>query len=94
MRLIGIHVLADFKSTHSDAASQIDTWVAEVKNAEWQTPHELKRRYPSASIPVSGNVVFNFKGNRYRLHVLISYQNQIITVVRFGTHDQYMRWIY
>ncbi|MEN6521906.1 MAG: type II toxin-antitoxin system HigB family toxin [Armatimonadota bacterium] len=92
MTIIGRKTLDIFKRQHADACSQIDAWEAEVKNAHWSTPHELKQRYPSASILPDNKVVFNIKGNKYRLLVRINYKNQILMVYEAGTHDEYMKW--
>lgn len=92
MRLAGIPQLDDFKRRHSDAASHVDSWVAEAKEGQWKTPHELKGQYPKASIIGDNQVVFNIRGNKYRLKVLVNYKNQIILVKNIGTHDEYMTW--
>jgi mRNA interferase HigB len=76
---------------HSDASADALAWLAEAKDANWQTPHDLKRRYPSASL-IGRHVVFNLRGNRYRLDVLISYATQVVSIVRAGTHAEYDRW--
>ena len=92
MKLIGILQLEDFKQRHSDVGSQVDSWIAEAKEAQWQTTYDVKKRYPTASIINDNQVIFNLRGNRYRLKVQIDYKNKIILIKNVGTHQEYMRW--
>jgi mRNA interferase HigB len=92
MKLLRRQILQEFKANHSDARSQIDAWEAEIKMAQWLTPHELKLRYPKASILKNQLVVFNISGNRYRLLVQVSYKNSLVYVKNIGTHKEYNSW--
>jgi mRNA interferase HigB len=92
MKVVGLGKLDEFKREHADARSQIDAWVREARKATWQTPHEVRGRYPQASFLGDQRVIFNIKGNRYRLDVKISYQTQIVFIVRVGTHAEYDSW--
>ena len=92
MKLIGKEKLYDFKMKHSDARSQIDAWETEVETGEWNTSHDIKHRYAHASFLPNNFVVFNIKGNRYRLLVHISYKNKIVLVKKAGTHQEYLKW--
>ena len=92
MRVIGKKELYDFAQQHADVAPQIDAWISEAEEAEWRSPLELKQRYPQASILPMKQVVFNLKGNRYRLLTIISFKNQTVLVERIGTHAEYSRW--
>jgi mRNA interferase HigB len=92
MKVVGIGKLEAFKRKHSDVSSQIDAWLREVNAAEWLTPHDVKARYVHASFLADSRVVFNIKGNRYRLDVKISYETQIVFIVRIGTHAEYDSW--
>ena len=67
-------------------------WIAEVKEAEWSTPLEVKQRYPRASVLEDNRMVFRLKGNHYRLVAKVSYKNQIVRVERVGTHAEYDTW--
>lgn len=91
MNVVGKGVLDRFKSKHSDARSQIDSWFEEVEMAEWKSPLDIKSRYVSASI-IDGNVIFNIKGNDYRLWVKVNYKNKIVMIKKAGTHSEYMKW--
>ncbi|MEH6681484.1 MAG: type II toxin-antitoxin system HigB family toxin [Sediminicola sp.] len=61
----------------------------DVKTAEWINSNELKQQYKNASIVGDGRVVFNIKGNDYRLVVAIDYGFQVIFIRFIGTHKQY-----
>ena len=92
MRLIGKEQLDDFKNGHKDARSQVESWEAEVANAEWKTPHELKDRYPKVSLPGKGQAIFDLCWNKYRLWVKIAYQTGIVLIKGIGTHKEYEKW--
>lgn len=92
MKLLGKQHLHEFKEKHADARSQVESWEAEVENAEWKNPHELKNRFPSADTPGNQQVIFNICGNRYRLWVQVEYKQRIVLVKRIGTHKEYNKW--
>lgn len=92
MKLIGIKPLVSFKQNHADIRSQVESWEAEVREAKWKSPQELKERYPKASILKNQQVVFDFGGNKYRLLATINYKNGIVLVKRIGTHKEYDNW--
>jgi mRNA interferase HigB len=71
------------------ARSQFDAWLAIASAAEWQTPEDVKRAHPKASILKSGRVVFNIKANDFRLVALVEYQAGVLTIRFFGTHAEY-----
>ncbi|KKP36975.1 MAG: hypothetical protein UR23_C0009G0005 [Candidatus Roizmanbacteria bacterium GW2011_GWA2_32_13] len=92
MKLIGKDVLYKFKSLYAEVRSQIDSWEAEAEAAQWKTPLDIKRRYATASFLKNNQVVFNIKGNKYRLLVKVNYENKIVLIIKAGTHKEYMRW--
>jgi len=92
MKILGRNTLSDFKAEHEDASSQIDAWEAEVSAANWEKPADVKARYGSASFLEGNHVVFNIKGNKYRLLVQITYKSKIVLVKKVGTHQEYMKW--
>ena len=67
----------------------LDAWYAEVEMGAWKDPAELKAQFRSASIVSSERVVFNIKGNDYRLVVAINYHHQILLAIWLGTHKEY-----
>ena len=92
MIVVGTTILTEFVDGHGDVRGQIAAWLAEVKAATWQTPAELKARYSSVSFLEGNRVVFNLKGNKYRLEVMVSFKNQTVLVKRIGTHAEYSKW--
>lgn len=92
MKIVGRAVLDDFKKKHTEVRAQVDAWEAEVGVAEWNRPIDIKERYASASFLSNNQVVFNLKGNKYRLLVIVSYKNKTVLVKKAGTHKEYMKW--
>ena len=91
MRIIKEKTLTDYSKTdkYKSAAESLKAWVFEVKYSTWDNANELKSKYGNASILSSKRVVFNIKGNDYRLIVDIEYKLKIVFVVWFGTHVEY-----
>lgn len=74
---------------HGDSQQQLQSWYQEALKASWQTPNEIKRDYPSASFLANNRIVFNIKGNRYRLIVRVNYDYQMVWIRFIGTHSEY-----
>ena len=89
MQLLGLFKLDDFKRKHADSRGPLDVWRAEVENAGWSGPQDVKNRYPSASFLADNRVIFNIKGNSFRLVIKAKYQNGIVLVEWVGTHAEY-----
>ena len=89
MRVVGRNTLSAFCEKHEDAQKWIDAWLHETECASWPTPQHLKARYASASFLAGNTVIFNVKGNRYRLEVIVAYEVGLVTVVWVGTHAEY-----
>jgi mRNA interferase HigB len=71
------------------ARSQYEAWLDIVARAEWRNPEDVKASYPKASILKAGRVVFNIKGNDYRLVARVQYQAGALAIRFFGTHAEY-----
>jgi mRNA interferase HigB len=67
----------------------LDAWFHEVHRAEWHSPAEVKSSYGTASIVGSDRVVFNIKGNDYRLVAAVDYRQQIVFIKWVGRHRDY-----
>ena len=76
---------------YKEASSQLKAWFYEVKNAQWENPLEVKVKYRSASIIGGNRVVFNIKGNKYRLVIKVNYQMKVVYIKFFGTHSEYSK---
>ncbi len=89
MKVVGKKRVKSFSRQHTDASSQITAWLAEAEEAEWHTPNDIKMRYPQASFLENNRVMFNIKGNKYRLDTKVNYKSQVVLIMRIGTHAEY-----
>jgi mRNA interferase HigB len=97
VRIIARRTLSEFVQSlagHKDqraVKTAVDAWFHEVKRAHWKTAAEVRRLYATASIVSSSRIVFNLKGNDYRLVVAIDYGRSIVWVKWIGSHQDYDR---
>lgn len=89
MRVIAKGTLRLFWEKHADCEQQLKSWYKETTEANWQNPKDIKREYPSASFLADNRIVFNIKGNHYRLVVRINYDFGIVWIRFIGTHTEY-----
>jgi len=89
MRIIARSTLRDFWERHTDVEAALRAWYQDAAQAEWKTPEDVKGVYPSASILANNRVVFNIRGNQYRLIVAINYKLGIIYIRFIGSHQDY-----
>ncbi len=89
MRIIAKKTLREFWEHHADAQQSLQAWYADVQQADWKSPAEVKNAYRSASFIANNRAVFNIKGNKYRLIVAIHYEYRIVYVRFVGTHAEY-----
>ncbi|MVN23178.1 type II toxin-antitoxin system HigB family toxin [Mucilaginibacter arboris] len=89
MRVIAKKTLRDFWEIHPDCVHQLKSWYQEANTNNWNNPAEIKMKYPSASFLADNRVVFNIKGNSYRLIVKINYDYQMLWIRFIGTHAEY-----
>jgi mRNA interferase HigB len=91
MRIVGRGKLDEFVGAHADARPWIENWIAETEAARWRTPQDIKDLYASASFLAGNVVMFNVKGNRYRLEVVVAYHTGTVVVRWMGTHAEYTK---
>jgi mRNA interferase HigB len=91
MRVISLPTLKNFweMPVHRDAEQPLRAWYSEAMAATWLNPAELKKQFRSASILKGNRVVFNIKGNDYRLITAIAFKYQTVYVKFIGTHAEY-----
>ena len=89
MRIIAKRPLRQFWERHANAEEPLLAWYREVLTEDWDTPAKVKEKYRSASIIGGNRVIFNIKGNDYRLVVRINYPARIVYVRFVGTHAEY-----
>lgn len=89
MKLLNTPLLEAFKLKHASARGAIDVWKEHVGRARWTSPHDVKRDFPSADTLGDNRLIFNIKGNSYRLVVKAKYQNGLVLIEWVGTHAEY-----
>jgi mRNA interferase HigB len=89
MRVISKKILREFWAIHTDAEQSLRAWHAKTKSAKWNTSSQIKSDYRNASFVANNRVIFNIKGNKYRIVVAINYDYQIIYIRFVGTHSEY-----
>ena len=89
MRIIKKKTLLNFADKHATARQPLLAWYDEVAKAVWEKPNDVKTWYRSADIISEKRVVFNIRGNHYRLVADIEYRIGIVFIVRVMTHAEY-----
>ena len=82
-------ILREFWTKHADCEEQLKVWFREAEKGKWKNINALKKEYPSASILKDNRIVFNIKGNKYRLIVKFNYDYQVCWIRFIGTHADY-----
>lgn len=88
-RIFSKSTLKAFWEKHADAEQYLKTWHETVKYADWKTPADIKMTYANASILKNNRIVFNIKGNSYRLIAKFNFEKQWVFIRFIGTHSDY-----
>ena len=88
-RIVAKSTLVEFWNKQPNSKAYLQTWYETARKAEWKNPNEIKSFYSTVSILKNSRVVFNIKGNDYRLVVKINYQKSWIFIRFIGTHEEY-----
>jgi len=88
-RIFSKRTIREFWEKHPDSEQYLKTWYNTVQTSDWKSPSDVKKSYASASILKNGRVVFNIKGNDYRLVARINYEKKWLFVRFVGTHAEY-----
>lgn len=91
MRILSTKRLKNFweNPNYSDSKDDLEVWVSIVKKANWQNTNEVVSEFPSADNVGNKRIIFNIKGNKYRLIVLFRYDLQRVYIRFIGTHKEY-----
>jgi len=95
VRIIARGTLRDFVESLRGSKDQkavksaLDSWFHQVQSSDWHTPADVTASYANASMVGNDRVVFNIKGNAYRLVAAVDYHRQIVFIKWLGTHAQY-----
>lgn len=88
-RIIAKRTLKEFWEKYPDCEQYLKTWYDIAWRADWKSPNDIKETFASASIIANNRVVFNIRGNNYRLVVKFNYERQWIFIRFIGTHAEY-----
>ena len=91
MRIISRKALREFAKEHPDAGSPLDAWYRIIKGRDYESPHDLRADFPTASFLGARRTVFNIGGNKYRLVVDMRYDLGRVCVRAVLTHEEYDR---
>lgn len=91
MKLVGRELLEAFILGHADARGATATWVREIESANWSNSQDIRSRYASASFLADNTIIFNIRGNNYRLETRVAYKTSIVFVLWIGTHAEYSK---
>ena len=89
MNVHNLSSLKDYWHKHSTARKGLELWYADVTSKHWKIPNAVKKDYARASIIGNNRVVFDIKGNDFRLVVELNYQKGWAIVKFIGTHAEY-----
>ncbi len=88
-RIFAKGTLRDYWEKYSDSGQYLKTWYDTAMSSDWKTPNDVKKTYGNASILKNGRIVFNIKGNSYRLVVKFNFEKQWAFIRFIGTHAEY-----
>jgi mRNA interferase HigB len=95
MRIIARRTLREFVAAHAGRKDQpalkaaLDAWFDEVRKAYWRSTADVRRLYATASVVTAERIVFNIRGNNYRLVVAVDFEKGIVWIKWIGTHKDY-----
>jgi len=88
-RIFAKSTLRQFWEKNPNSEQHLKTWYDTAMNSDWKTPNDVKKTYSNASILKESRMVFNIKGNDYRLVVKFNFEKQWIFIRFIGTHNEY-----
>ena len=97
MRIIARRTLREFLERrrgykdHTALKAAVDACFDEVKKARWSGTSDVKRSYATASMVSADRIVFNIKGNDYRLVIAVDFEKSVVWIKWIGTHKDYDR---
>ena len=88
-RVIAKRTIMEFWEKHAETEQYMKTWYDIARTADWKSPADVKQTFANASILKEGRVVFNIKGNDYRLVARINFEKQWMFIRFIGSHAKY-----
>jgi mRNA interferase HigB len=92
MHILPKSTIEEYIDKHADAKQPLLAWYEETEHADWSCLQDIKDRYSSADYVPKNKVVFNIKGNKYRLVVKIAFKSRTVYILKIGTHAEYDKW--
>lgn len=89
MRVIAKKALVEFYTEHKDAETALGDWYEQTTNAEWSCFADVKQTFNSADYVGDNRIVFNIRGNQYRLVALVLFRIKMVYIRFVGTHKDY-----
>ncbi|MCF2496401.1 MULTISPECIES: type II toxin-antitoxin system HigB family toxin [Dyadobacter] len=89
MNVISFKILREFYTTHSDSKTYLTSWFKTVRKADWKDFNAVKNDFRSVDLIADNRLIFNIKGNHYRLIARINFEHQRIMIKWIGTHADY-----
>lgn len=91
MRVIARKAIVECYLKHSDARTALEEWYEKTQDADWDSLADVKQMFNSADYVGNNRIVFNIKGNQYRLVALVLYKIKRVYIRFVGTHQEYDR---
>jgi len=91
MRLLGEPLIEEFKNAYPQSGKALSRWAAVVRAAEWRSFIDVKKTFNSADC-VAPHVIFDLGGNKFRLSVIIDFEESVVIVRAVMTHKEYDQW--
>ncbi len=88
-RIFAKSTLREFWGTHPESEQYLKTWFDTVNSSNWKNPNDIKQTYANASILKENRIVFNIKGNAFRLVAKFNFEKQWVFIRFIGTHEEY-----
>lgn len=88
-RIFAKATLREFWEKYPESEQYLKTWFDTVKNSDWKSPTKVRQTYANASILKENRIVFNIKGNSFRLVAKLNFEKQWVFIRFIGTHEEY-----
>lgn len=89
MRIVAKKTIVAFYTWHADAKVALEDWYEKVESAEWENIAQLRMSFASADHVGNKRIVFNIRGNEYRLVAIVLFKFKMVYVRFIGTHQDY-----
>lgn len=89
MRIIKKKTIVSFYTIHDDARTALEEWYEKVEGAEWDNFSQVRQMFNSADLVGNQRIVFNIRGNKYRLVAVVLFRIKMVYIRFVGTHEEY-----